>query len=153
MEIISRRALPPEWAELPRSFRPWSIHECDMPRLLEGDDGRIHQRQRRTRVLACLTPDQQLTVVPYDMGPATGDEAISMPCAGAVEIAEVWELFEWYGIGLAKRKARAVEAEPERTAAFLEALAQEQDELEKRVVGASTVGPYHRVEREAPSHG
>jgi len=124
-----------------------------MTRLLECEDGLVHQRSRRTRVLTCLTPDQQLTVLPYDMGPATGDEALSMPCAGAVEMAQVWELFEWYSENLAARKAREAEVEPLRTSAFLEGLAQEQDELNKRVVGASTVGPYHRVEREAPSHG
>lgn len=148
-ELITRRAMPSDWADFPPNYRPFLVEDLDCERLLEDTDGTVHQRRRRTRVVLYFTADGDLDKKVYDLGPATGKDAVSFPCAGAVEMAQLWELLEWYEGKMAEREAREAEVKPVRTQAFLDFLRRRQEENDALLAGRSSFGEYQRTQRES----
>jgi hypothetical protein len=147
-EIITRRALPEEWADLAPGFRPYLVEETDMDRLMQDADGSLHQRRRRTRVLVVITPDGKPEPRVYDLGPATGEMGTSFPCAGAVEMAQIWDMLEWSKEIMQERREREAVTKPIRTAAFLKRLEEAQHENDMQLNATSTFGPGFRKQRE-----
>lgn len=150
VEILTRRAMPDFFEELPRGFKPLCVEERDMPRVIAGEDGRVRMKHRRTRVVVYLTPDQEPAAKPYDMGPANGRGGLSIPCSEVTEVAQVWEIFDWWTRVEEERAEREKWVKPQRTKAFLEGIADEADDRTKRALGLSTFGPGGKLQRESP---
>lgn len=151
VEIIRERN-PRFMDELKRDFVPFEVVEGDFSYRAVSPDGRatlLHRRQRKVRY---VSHDQNsLSETVDDLGPATGEDSYVIPCHEAVEVAQAIELIEW-----AKRKAAELEArraivEPLRTASWMDWLKRQQEEAKLQVRGATTVGPYQRVQREGVS--
>lgn len=149
VELITRRSMPDAWQEFeeyPRDWCPQWIEERDMTRSF-AQDGRQVERLRRTRVVAYLTHDQELAVKPFDVGPPTGEQASHIQCVGVTELSQIFELLDLAKRIDQKHADREKWVKPLRTAAFLEGLAQADDERIKQLTKQSTIGPAGMIQR------
>lgn len=112
-----------------------------------AQDGRQVERLRRTRVVAYLTHDQELAVKPFDVGPPTGEQASHIQCVGVTELSQIFELLDLAKRIDQKHADREKWVKPLRTAAFLEGLAQADDERIKQLTKQSTIGPAGMIQR------
>lgn len=148
-EINMQKADPQDWDDLRRDFKPIQVGEKDMSRKVLGDDGLYRILQRRVRVVFFIGKDQTTKRhLAWDMGPATGEDAVLIPCEGAVEMSQVFDIFETHirqraPAAMADRALRQ-EARDQR---FLRGLIQEADERRLNALGLSSFGQYARVQR------
>lgn len=148
--IATRKADPQEWEELFRSFKPLTVSERDVTKREIGDDLLLRIVQIRVREVAFVDPDDANAIkrIAFKLGPATGGDAITIPCAQAVDMAQVMDIFESYMAErmpqhLAERAAR----QDDRDKRFFEGLVREADEQTKRKLGLSTFGPGGSTQR------
>lgn len=149
VEIIRERN-PVLTEDLKRDFRPLLVMEGNFTYRVVGPDLRVRIVHRRQRKIRFVSLDQNhVCEVVEDLGPATQDDPWIQPCDQEVDWAQSQELIDW---SLRKRKERAEReawVRPLRTAAFLQGIAESNDEAVKRAVGASTFGEYFRKQRES----
>lgn len=150
VELLLERT-PGLEAELRRDFRPLEIVEGNFAyNVLNSETGRVTLQWRRQRQITYVKSDQNTTAkVVTDLGPATYDGQFVMPCSDEVEMAQAIELIEWGKREAAQRREREAWVKPLRTAAWLKALQESNEEAQRRATGASTFGPSHKVQREA----
>lgn len=147
MEIIRERN-PLFEAELRRDFKPEEVVEANFAYRAITAEGRmvlLHRRQRKVRFRSLDGNSICETVV--DLGPATQDQAITVPCGGENEIAHVFELLDWAARRRAELRARRAEVQPLRDAAFLASLQNYAEEFERRRRGISTFGYGGQLQR------
>lgn len=150
MVEIMRNRDPLLVEELGRDFRPLRIMEGNFTYRVCGPDMRIRIVHRRQRKIQFVSLDQNRACeVVDDLGVATSDDPFVMPCDEEVEMAQALELFEWAKRKASERKAREAWVKPLRTAAFIQAVAESNDEAVKQAVGASTFGQYLTKQRES----
>lgn len=143
VELNFRKAEPQDWDELARDFKPVDVSERDRTVQQPGPDGRVRILQRRVREVRFVTGDQNsIKTMVWDIGPATGDDAITIPCGGATDMAQVHDAFDkhlndWYPFYLQRRRAM----QADRDKRFYEAIIREADERTKKALGLSTYGP------------
>lgn len=148
VEIIRERN-PKFMDELRRDFVPFDVTEGDFLCGAQLPSGKILYANRRQRRIRYISADQNsLCETADDLGPATGEEAVRIPCDGAVEIAQVIELLDWHKRKMADLEARRAWVEPLRTASWLDWLNSRREEVAKQQTGLTTVGPFVRVQRE-----
>lgn len=148
VEIIRERN-PQFMDELKRDFVPYEVMEGDFSYRGVTPDGRMSLLHRRQRKVRYVSHDQNsLRETVDDLGPATGEDAVVIPCDGAVEIAQAIELIAWHKRVAEVLKRRRAEVEPERTKYFLDQMELLNDEARRAQKGMTTVGPYARVQRE-----
>lgn len=141
--IITRRADPETWEEIERDFKPIDVSERDRAMKSVGNDGLIRIEQVRVREVRVIAADQNsIKTLCWRIGAATGEDAITVPCEGATDMAQVHDIFqkhveETYPQYLAQRAAR----KPDRDHRFMEGIIQRADENVKRALGLSTYGP------------
>jgi len=152
--IQTRKAMPTELDELWRDFRPLTVSEKDVtvgPRL--GKDMLLRVEQIRVVEVVFVDPEDanQVRKICFELGPATGEDAITIPCEGAVDMAQVrdvWMAQKQERIPQHMRE-RALRQE-DRDRRFYEGLVREADEQTKRKLGMSTFGPGGSTQRSTP---
>ena len=150
VEIMVRAATPENWEEFDRDFRPVDVSECDRTIRKVGEDGRVRLLQMRVREVRVISADQNsIKTLVWELGPATGEAVITIPCDQAVDVAQAHDLLQahmeqWYPMYVARRAA----AQEDRQQRFVRALIQEADEQTKRKLGLSTFGPGGFKQRE-----
>lgn len=142
--IITRKAMPEEWDELFRDFKPLNVSEKDVTMREVGDDLLLRIKHYRVREVVFVDPDDANRVkrIAFKLGPATGVDHITIPCSQAVDMAQVMDIFEHHlnerlPNHLAERAAR----QEDRDKRFFDGLVREADEQTKRKLGLSTFGP------------
>ncbi|MEY4763059.1 MAG: hypothetical protein RLZZ200_2915 [Pseudomonadota bacterium] len=147
--INAKRADPQLWDELDRDFKPLDVSERDATLKAFGADLRYRLLQRRVREVRFISNDQNsIKTLTWDMGPATGIDAITIPCGGASDMAQVFDIFETHlAETLPRVYAERAERAKERDHRFTEGIIERAAERTKRALGLSTYGPYGHVQR------
>lgn len=142
VEIVRTRDVFFE-AELKRDFKPLRVDEGNFLFELVGEDGRrrlIWRRSRKVFYVSKLDANKICWTV-ADLGPATNDPELTVPCGDGrdgTDVAQAFELLDWAAAERKRLAARAAEVEPLRTAAFLNAMQEAVEENRRRQKAQST---------------
>lgn len=142
VEIIRSRDVFLE-AELTRDFKPLRVDEGNYAYEIVGADQRrriIHRRQRKIFYVSKLDANRIVCTV-NDLGSATNAPQLTIPCGDGREgtdVAQAFELLDWAERERVRLNARAAEVDPQRTAAFITALNESNEEVLRRRKGQST---------------
>ncbi len=128
--------------DLPRDFKPYFVVEQDAWRPTPSGI-RVH---RRTALVVAVDQDLQEYEWVIDLGPATGAMPLIYATNAGTEWSHILDLMERM-----KEEARQAEVEDQEEAAVLKEyiLNDYNDETRLALKGASTFGPYQRVQRDA----
>lgn len=151
--IVTRKAVPTELDEVWRDFKPLTVSEKDAtigPKLCE--DGLFRVLQRRGVEVVFVDPEDanRIRRIWFDKGPATGEDALTIPCEEAVDMAQVQDIFLAHKERLRQHMAERAARQPDRDKRFYEGLVKEADLQEKRKLGLSTIGPGGMTQRSTP---
>ena len=151
VEIIRERN-PVFEEDLKRDFRPLEVREGNFTYRVVGPDMRVRIVHRRQRKVLFVALDQNSTCeTVQDLGPATQADPWCMPCDEGVERAQALELFDWALRKRAELAERRALVKPLRDKAFLQGIAEVNEEIAMAMNGTSSFGPYARVQREKAS--
>lgn len=142
--------MPEEWDELFRDFKPLTVSERDVTQREVGSDLLLRIVQIRVREVVFVDPDDANRVkrIAFKLGPATGVDHITIPCDGAVDMAQVMDIFEHHlNERLPQHLAERAARQEDRDRRFYEGLVREADEQTKRKLGLSTFGPGGSTQR------
>lgn len=135
---------PQTWDELKRDFVLSSLEEKDMNSL---EMARLNLpvvlgQRRRVQVASFVNrqdPNSH-TYVARDVGPATSEPMLSIPCDDVVDYAYCLDLLEMRRAKMDQRLVEREERLKRRQAVLDEQLADAAEEMERRKKGATTVG-------------
>lgn len=141
MDTAVTHGTPQHPTELPKGFKPHDACERDWRHPLTG-------ASRRLRMIRIVAHDQNsLKTLVEDLGPATGEDGVYIPCDGVVEMAHVHEMLDQAIRNRARRRVERAERLPLLHEQFRIGLLNEAEEGILRKIGASTFGPYQTTER------
>lgn len=141
MDTAVTHGTPQHPTELPRGYKPHDATERDF--VVPGTG-----LSRRLRMIRIVAHDQNsLKTLIEDLGPATGEDGVYVPCDGVVEMAHVHELLDQAIRNRVLRKKERAERLPLLHEKMRLGLIQTAEEGMLRQRGASTFGPYQNTER------